>query len=201
VIWRRDAVLGAGGFSAVVADGTLDMMRRLQSPGDGPRLRVVRSPDVFGQTSVASLTEAMDEVRARGSAATAVLKERFAGSSIAFRDKRIGTYIVLSEVATPAAQMLAVLASAGGSAAGWFPWWYSMAVLFILSFGNALVSSAALLLRGVSTGSPEGAETARLLMLAPLDFLCYRPALAWARLTGVWSAFKPAALPASSASR
>jgi hypothetical protein len=98
--------------------------------------------------------------------------------------------VLLSEIATPLAQMLAVLTSVGGSAAGWFPWWYAAAVLFILSFGNALVSTAALLLRGVTAGAPEGAETARLLMLAPLDFLCCKPALAWARLTGAWDAVR-----------
>ena len=202
VIWRRDAVLGAGGFSTDAPNGTLDMMCRLQSSAEGPRHRVVRNPDVFGQAATASLSEAMNEVRAREGAALAILTAWLTRSSTGFRDRRIGTYVMLSEVATPVAQALAVLASVSGSAAGWFPWWHSMAVLFILSFGNAVVSSAALLLRGVSSGSPEGAETARLLMLAPLDFLCYRPALAWARITGVWSAFKPSALrPAASASR
>ena len=189
VIWRRDALLGAGGFSTSAAHSDLDMMVRLQTAsGPGSDTRIVRNADVFGQTAASALADAMTVTARRQQAALGILRAWLGRSSPLFRDRRVGIYFLLAEFVTPAAQAFAVGAVLAGSVAGWFPWWNTVAVLFILSFGTALLSSVAVLLRGVTPGAPESAETARLLLYSPLEFLIYRPALATARLAGAWSA-------------
>ena len=57
----------------------------------------------------------------------------------------------------------------------------------LLAFGNAAVSTAALLLRGSAAGAPEELELRRLVVAGPLEFVFYRPALAAARIAAAFS--------------
>src|SRR5437764_1395175 len=58
VIWRRDAVLQAGGFAADAADASLDMMVRIQAPHHGTGGEsVVRTGEIFGRTSARPFAE------------------------------------------------------------------------------------------------------------------------------------------------
>jgi hypothetical protein len=100
---------------------------------------------------------------------------------------RTFAYFLESELVTPMAQLWVVLATFGGAAAGWFNWTSAVLAVLLLSFGTAVVSAAALLLRGAHPGSPERDELQALLFLAPLEVLVHRPLQAWARLAGVFS--------------
>ena len=87
-----------------------------------------------------------------------------------------------AELLTPAAQVFALAAILTGTAFGWFGWRSPFYALLLFTFGYALVSTSALLLRGGTPGAPMGGDLKRLLMRAPLEFVVYRPALLWARI-------------------
>ncbi len=186
VIWRRDAVLQANGFARNVADPDLDMMFRLQHGVGGEDRRFVRNEDAFGQTG----TRSPKDVRAAAQRRQhAVLEMSTAWGPGATQSVGLRTfaYFLESELVTPVAQLWVVLATVGGAAAGWFTWTSALLAVLLLSFGTAVVSAAALLLRGAHPGSPERDELQALLFLAPLEVLVHRPLQAWARLAGIFS--------------
>ena len=182
VIWRREAVLQAHGFARHVSDADLDMMFRLQQGVDDEDRRFVRNQDAFGQSG--SLTRA-DALRASRRRQRAVLQMTASwGPGVAQSvGMRTFAYFLESEFVTPIAQLWVVLAMTGGALAGWFSWIAAISAVLALSFGTAVVSASALLLRGAYPGSPDRDELKRLLLVSPLEVLVYRPLHAWARLT------------------
>lgn len=183
-IWRRDAVLQANGFSKTVSDPDLDMMFRLQRGVSGEDRRFVRNEDAFGQTGTLSAHDARAAARARQRAA---LQMTASWGLIATQSVGLKTfaYFVESELITPVAQLWVVLSLLVGAAAGWFSWTAALFAVLLLSFGTAVVSAAALLVRGAHPDSPDRAELKALLLLAPLEVLIYRPLQTWSRLAGL----------------
>jgi hypothetical protein len=187
VIWRRDAVLQANGFSKQVADPDLDMMFKLQSGVGGEDRRFVRNEDAFGRTGTRTARGSRSAARRRQRAALQMTASwgPGAGQSVGLRTF---AYFLESELITPLAQFWVVLATLGGAAAGWFTWTTAVLALVLLSFGTAVVSAAALLLRGAHPDAPDRAELQALLLIAPLEVLVYRPLHAWSRVAGVFGA-------------
>lgn len=186
VIWRRDAVLQANGFAWNVADADLDMMFRLQQ-GVGEERRFVRNEDAFGRTGTQSAAAARAAARLRQHAVLEMGASWGPGATQSV-GLRTFAYFLESELITPLAQLWVVLATLGGAAAGWFTWTSALAAVLLLSFGTAVVSAAALLLRGAHPGSPDRDELQALLFVAPLEVLVHRPLQAVARLAGVFGA-------------
>ena len=194
IVWRRDALVQLGGFSKTAADPSLDMMVRLQSAGP-ERMPgyVMRSPEVFGRAEPAPLAEIMRRTGLRQLAAAETIGETTrASSSVAPKarrqESRIVAYFLTTELVAPILQAWAVVAVVLGAMIGWFAWYQVVLVLVLLSFGNACVSSAALFLRAAAPGAPEGRDLNRLLLTSPLEFILYRPTLAYARVVGLGSA-------------
>ena len=89
----------------------------------------------------------------------------------------------IAELLVPLLQVVSVLATAVAlAAAGWLAWATVLFVLSLLTFGNAIVTASALLLRGAAPDAPSTSELTRLLVLSPLEFCVYRPAVALAAL-------------------
>ncbi len=186
VIWRRDAVLQANGFARNVDDPDLDMMFRLQHGVGGEDRRFVRNEDAFGQTGTRSPKEVRAAAQRRQHAVLEMSTSWGPGATQSV-GLRTFAYFLESELVTPVAQLWVVLATVGGAAAGWFTWTSALLAVLLLSFGTAVVSAAALLLRGAHPGAPERDELQALLFLAPLEVLVHRPLQAWARLAGIFS--------------
>jgi hypothetical protein len=184
VVWRRDGVIKVDGFSRTAADADLDMMFRLQAEHAELGGRFARSGDVFGCVPSQTTGEMFRTAGRRQVAALQVLRAMLSLRGTALRGRTLA-HFVESEMLTPLAQLWVVAATVGGAAAGWFSWAVPVLVALLLSFGRAAVTSAALLLRGFAAGGPEEPELRRLLLMAPLEFLLYRPLLAVARLGGV----------------
>jgi cellulose synthase/poly-beta-1,6-N-acetylglucosamine synthase-like glycosyltransferase len=180
--WRRDALLELGGFSVDAADAELDLLVRLQTTqSEGPAGRVVRTSEVFGHAPTLTVKGAAALAGRRQRALLEALKT-FRATPGSGPERRTMKIAVAVELLTPAAQVLVAATVLGGAAVGWVrpsaPW---LTFLF-LTFGYALVSASALLLRGGTPGAPTGADLKRLLVRAPLEFAIYRPALVWARI-------------------
>jgi hypothetical protein len=188
VVWRRDAVLRLHGFSRTAADADLDMMFRLQMTGSGTRGgRFHRSRDIFGCVGPQPVGRVLDVVTRRQRGALQALSTSLAAGWRGL-GRRSWLQFVESEIVTPFAQIWLVVGALVGAVAGWYAWTSVGLVLVVLSFGNAALTAAALLLRGAAEGAPDLAELRRLLLLGPVELIVYRPALATARLlaAGSW---------------
>jgi hypothetical protein len=185
VIWRRDALLQANGFSREAADPDLDMMFRLQRTGQDER-RFVRNEDAFGHTATVCDNVAQHAAarRQRTVLKTIAAWGPVAGESIG---RQAFTYFLQAELITPLAQLWVIAATSIGAAFGWFTWIAPAAALLLLSFGTAAVSVAALQVRGAQADPPETDEVWALVCLSPLELLLYRPRRAWSRLCALFA--------------
>ncbi|MFN7982059.1 MAG: hypothetical protein U0Q11_09395 [Vicinamibacterales bacterium] len=181
-LWRRDAILSAGGFSTHVGCPDLDMAMRLVRDGEQ---RVVSTPEAFGCAAA--------RVGSAGSADTrdrqlAVLRLLGGVNRLSIRrGLRQGIGATLeAELLTPIAQAWVVVGSVCGAATGIFGWSAVVWCAVILSFGSALVSTSAVLMAGSSVRGPAAAEIAPLLIAAPFEFLMVRPRFARARLSAIF---------------
>ena len=180
--WRRDAVLELGGFAVEAADPELDLLIRLQTTQtDGPAGRVVRTSEVFGHTRTLTVAGAAAGARRRERALLQALRtfRRATAPTPAMRTMRI---VVGAELLTSAAQVMTAALILGGAVAGWVSWNAPWLAFLLLTFGYAVISASALLLRGGTPGAPSGADLTRLLLRAPLELAVYRPALVWSRI-------------------
>ncbi|MGC4081806.1 MAG: glycosyltransferase family 2 protein [Vicinamibacterales bacterium] len=187
VIWRRDAVVQANGFSSAVADADLDMMFRLQNGFSGEARRVVNHDEVFGRMDVVPPATARMLARTRQ---RAVLQTIGTWAPVVSKaaGRRAFTRFLDAELVAPLAQGWIVLATGLGALANWYSWTAVVCSLLLLCFGNAAMSAAALLVRGSQPLAPNRQEMRALLLIAPLEVLLYQPARAWARVTAFFGA-------------
>ena len=186
IVWRRDSVIKAQGFSSAAADPDVDLMFRLQTNGVDGGGRFDRGVDVFGRIGSQPVRSAMAMSGRRQRAALEILRAMFQGRARGLGLKTL-TYFIASEIVAPLAQLWIVLATIIGASAGWFSWTSVFLAVALLAFGNAAVSTAALLLRGSSAGAPEEPELRRLVVAGPFEFVFYRPILAAARVAAAIS--------------
>lgn len=179
-VWRRDAVLGAGGFSTRDARPDVAMAFRVTTD---PEHRVVCTPEPFGRMSIAT-QKTGDSARERQRAALEVLWAM--GKSSFSMTRRRGVGVLLeAEFITPLAQLWVVAASVLGGVLGLVSWPAVLACVLLLSFGTAIVSAAAMLLAGSHDYAPRGSELKSLLLASPLEVVQHQPRLAWSRLTAL----------------
>jgi cellulose synthase/poly-beta-1,6-N-acetylglucosamine synthase-like glycosyltransferase len=185
VVWRRDALLQMGGFSTEAVDPDLDMMRRLQTPalgaGSSAIGATVRTTTVFGRVNPRSRADDLAALARRQRAVFETLSRWTGGPG------RTIAYFVAAELLTPLLEMWVVLAMGLGVASGWTSWGALALSVILLSLRRALVTSAALLLRGTAAGAPDERTLRRLLLLAPCEFVWYGPRAGLARLNGAWA--------------
>ena len=181
IAWRRDAILDLDGFSSVSADAELDLLVRLQtSQGPTGAGRVVRTSEVFGSAEALTIAQHAQMTSRRQRAVVEAIRTFRKAPAVA---SRLTLMLVLGiELLTPAAQALTLAAAIAGALGGWLAWSSPFYAFLMLTFGYALVSASALLLRGGTPDAPAGADLVRLLVRAPLEFIVYRPVLALQRL-------------------
>jgi hypothetical protein len=108
------------------------------------------------------------------------------GSERAANMRRSLRWFAVCEMLSPVVAAWAAVSAVVAGAAGWLPWIDVAAVVVLLSFGRALVSSAALLVRGALPGSPDERDLRRLLAAAPLEFLSQSVPATIARVSGAF---------------
>lgn len=189
-VWRRDAVVQLGGFSTTAADPSFDMMARLQT-ADPSRIpgHVFRSAEVFARGEPLSVRQAFRRGanRQRAVIETWRATRRVAGAAPrARRDQdKLLAYFVTTELIVPFLQAWVTAVTVVGAAVGWLSWSHAVLAIVLLSFGNATVSGAALFLRAAAPGAPDEIDLKRMLLTAPLEFVLYRPVLAFARFAAL----------------
>jgi hypothetical protein len=191
VVWRRDALVAAGGFSTAAADPDLEMLGRLQigatqsdasAPAGGSR--AVRTAEVFGRRDALSFG---DWVRAAATRQLAALQALPAITSIRGRARRAVAYFVASEIVTPFASAWVVGATTVSALAGWVSWRDAALALLFVSFSRASLDAVALLLREATPHRSSRDGLGRLLLSSPLGIVA-SGAAACARASGVRTA-------------
>ena len=180
-LWRRDAVLGAGGFSMRAARPDVDMAFRVAG---GSECRVVCAQEPFGRTSARSPHTVGASAKRRQTAVLEVLRTMGPSSLSVTGRHGFGAFLE-AELLTPVAQFWVVVASVAGALLGVVSWPAAVASVLLLSFGTALVSAAAVLLAGSHDYAPRRSELKALLLAAPLEVVLHRPRLAWCRLSAI----------------
>jgi hypothetical protein len=93
---------------------------------------------------------------------------------------------ILSEVIAPAFELLALLSLGLAIALGLFePWTFAVTVA-AMAFANAALTVCAVLYDDLQSRMYCKRDLVRVLLLAPLDLVLYRPIMLWARLKGSW---------------
>jgi len=175
VVWRREAVVAAGGFSSIAADPDFDMMVRLQArTSDAPALHVAAGGQPFGWTPTGGLRPARADASRR----------QLAMLQSATRTRSLAASL---ELLAPFVQTLWLLLMTSSTLLGWITPLDLLSVVVLLSFGSAMLTIGALIARGSIADAPSRAVLTRLLLLTPLDTFLYRPALARGRAAGVWT--------------
>jgi hypothetical protein len=175
VVWRREAVVAAGGFSSETADPDFDMMVRLQErSSDAPALHAAAGAQPFGWTPAGGLRLASASARRR----------QLAILQAAMRNRSCAAGL---ELLAPFVQALWLLLMTASALIGWITPLDLLAVGVLLSFGSAILTTGALIARGSASDAPNLAVLTRLLLLTPLDVLLFRPALVRGRAAGVWT--------------
>jgi len=184
-VFRRDALLQLGGFSPRAADAGLDAMSRLQERTediDGAALPgVVRTSELFGRVDPAQPRPWSPIRRQRALLETLRTLAEGEQPSAALR------YLTASRVIAPLAAGWFVAGTFAGAAAGRLPWHAVALAVVAVSFGQAAISTAALLLRGSAPGGPEGGQLTRLVLAAPFEAAVRGPVTAFARLAAIFT--------------
>ena len=178
VVWRRDALLEMGGFSPAAIDPELQMLGRLQtSTMERVTGQVMRSTEIVGRTEPVSV---LDAARNSGRRQRAVLQSlvRLSPFDRSVHGRLPVLCFGIGELLVPLLQVSVLVTAVALAVAGWLAWATVLFVLSLLTFGNAIVTAAALLLRGAAPDAPSTPELTRLLVLAPLEFCIYRPTVA-----------------------
>ena len=82
----------------------------------------------------------------------------------------------------PLLQVSVLVTAVALAAAGWLAWTTAVFVLSMLTFGNTNGARVRLVARGAAPDAPSTSELTRLLVLSPIEFCVYRPAVALAAL-------------------
>ena len=186
VVWRRDALIESGGFLQSASDAVLDAVVRLQGADTANGSEVIRTGEIVGR---------MDPVGVRAAGLLASQRQRAVVQAVAAlrhvpsAGRIAALCFILAELLTPVVQICLILVVVTGAALGALPWATLPLLLAMLAFGQGAITAAAFLVRGAVPDGPRFPELLRLLLLAPMEYLVYRPVIA---LTRIAHAIRPA---------
>lgn len=191
-IWRRDIMEEVGGWSPGFSCEDIELtfrvhehMRRLGRP-----YRILSIPEMVARTEAPSRIRALVTQRARWQRVileTLWHYRRMIGNSRYGVVGLVGVPIILAtEGLAPIFELVGFGALAAGIVMGIFSWQTYVLFFGSMTFGLAILTSAAVLLEDISTRAYRLRHLIRLIALSPFELIVYRPILIWARLRGVW---------------
>jgi biofilm PGA synthesis N-glycosyltransferase PgaC len=191
-IWRRDLLEELGGFSRAFTCEDIEMTFRAHER----QLRTGRPYEIISLPEAVATTEAPDRIRsliaqrARWQRVTLETVWHYRRMILNPRYGVVGLlglpFYIASEVLAPVFEVLAFVNLAVALWLGLFAWPAYLVFLAIISFANAILSAAAIMLDDATGRSYRLRHVLRLLLLGPLELVAYRPILMWARLRGTW---------------
>jgi hypothetical protein len=95
-------------------------------------------------------------------------------------------FYLLSEVLAPVFELVAGASLVGAALYGVLDWTAFLLTVGTIAFLNGALTGTAILADDYQSRIYRVSDLVRLLALAPLDLVLYRPILMWARLKGTW---------------
>ena len=140
-----------------------------------------RGPTRFGSSSPSASAGSVSSTRPCGTTA---------GCGSASATEAVGLigapFFLFTEVLAPAFELLAIVTFAVAVALGLFDPAVFAVMLVAIAFLTGALTACAILLDDLQSRTYRIRDLVRMLLLAPLDLVLYRPVIVWARLKGTW---------------
>ena len=191
-IWRRDVLEEVGGYARDFTCEDIELTFRIHDRfrREGRDYHIACLPDSVG------VTEGPDDVRKLVSQRERwqrVINETVIHYRRMWFNPRYGSvgmvgapFYLLTEVLSPVVELVALGSLALAVALGLFDVDVFLVVVAAMAFLNAALTAGAILLDDVQSRLYRVRDLVRLLAMAPLDIVLYRPIIAWARFKGSW---------------
>jgi poly-beta-1,6-N-acetyl-D-glucosamine synthase len=191
-IWRRDVLEEVGGYSTQFTCEDIELTFRIHERyrREGRPYEIRCLPDSVGITESPGDVGKLISQRERWQR---VINETVMHYRRMWFNPRYGSvgmvgapFYLLTEVLSPAIELLAVLSLAAAVALGIFDLQIFLVVFAAMAFVNAALTAGAILLDDLQSRLYRVRDLVRLLLWAPLDIVLYRPIITWAKLKGSW---------------
>jgi len=191
-IWRRDVLEEVGGYSRSFTCEDIEVTFRIHERF----LREGRDYEILCLTDNVATTEGPDTIRKLVSQRERwqrVINEtvwHYRRMWFNPRYKAVGMlgapFYLITEVLAPVFELFAIAALGLSLALGLFDPLTFAVMLVAIAFTNAALTASAVLFDDLQSRTYRKRDLARLLLLAPLDLVLYRPIIFWARVKGSW---------------
>ena len=191
-IWRRDVLEEVGGYSRKFTCEDIELTFRVHEKF----LREQRDYEIHCLPDNVGTTEGPDTVRKLVSQRERwqrVINETVWHYRGMWFRKRYGSvgligapFYLFTEVLAPAFELLAIATFAVAVALGVFDPAVFVLMLVAIAFLTGALTACAILLDDLQSRTYRIRDLVRVLLLAPLDLVLYRPVIVWARLKGTW---------------
>lgn len=189
-LWRRDLILELGGFSSNFTCEDIEMTFRLHEKlrREKRPYRIMSLPSMVAQTEGPSSVKSLISQRARWQRVTLETVWHYRHM---FGRRKYGSvgmiglpYYLLFEAIAPVVQLSAAITLIMAIAYGLLQWRAYVLLLGIMIFATALPTTVAVALHDTSFRDYSKKDLLRMILLGPLDFVIYRPILAYAGVRG-----------------
>lgn len=191
-VWRRDVLEEVGGYSTQFTCEDIELTFRIHERF----LREKRGYQIHSLPDNVGTTEGPDTVRnvvAQRERWQRVINETVWHYRRMWFNPRYGTvgmigapFYLLTEVISPVVELLAIVSLVAAVVLGLFDPVAFLLVFAAMSFANAALTACAIHFDDVQSRMYRRRDLVRLLLLAPLELVLYRPVIFWARLKGSW---------------
>ncbi len=190
-VWRRDVIIDVGGFSSAFTCEDIEMTfrvlekyRRERRPG-----RILSLPNVVGVTEGPERVAALISQRARWQRVTLETVWHYRRMFLNPRYGVVGTfgvpYILISECLGPFMQIFVIVTLIAAIVLHVLEWKQFLSLLGIQILALGILSTVSVWMNDWSFRYYKLRDVARLILIAPLDLVWYRPILTYAYFKGI----------------
>jgi poly-beta-1,6-N-acetyl-D-glucosamine synthase len=191
-IWRRDVLEEVGGYSRDFTCEDIELTFRVHERflREGREYQIICLPDNVGTTEGPDTASKLVAQRERWQRVIDETVWHYRHMWFRPRYRSVGLvgapFYLFTEVLAPAVEVLALVSLPVSLALGVFDLGVFAVMVLAIAFLNAALTACAILLDDLQSRTYRRRDLARLLLLAPLDLVLYRPLIIWARLKGSW---------------
>jgi biofilm PGA synthesis N-glycosyltransferase PgaC len=191
-IWRRDVLEEVGGYAKDFTCEDIELTFRVheQFLREGRDYEIHCLPDNVGTTEGPDTVRKLVSQRERWQRVIDETVWHYRRMWFNPRYRSVGLvgapFYLVTEVLAPLVELVALVSLPVAVLLGVFDPVTFLVVLAAIAFTNATLTACAILFDDLQSRTYRRRDLARLLLLAPLDLVLYRPVIMWARLKGSW---------------
>jgi len=191
-IWRRDVLEEVGGYARGFTCEDIELTFRVHERylRRGRPYKILCLPDNVGTTEGPDTVRKLVSQRERWQRVINEACWHYRYMLLNPRYRSVGLlgmpFYLLSEVLAPVFELVAGASLVGAALYGVLDWTAFLLTVGTIAFLNGALTGTAILADDYQSRIYRVSDLVRLLALAPLDLVLYRPILMWARLKGTW---------------